>query len=36
MITKYLTGIKTIDKIILGLILLFAVTLTNSIFINQV
>ena len=36
MITKYFTGIKTIDKIILGLILLFAVTLTNSIFVNQI
>jgi len=36
MITKYFTGIKTIDKIILGLILLFAVTLNNSIFVNQI
>ena len=36
MITKYFTGIKTIDKIILGLILLFAVSLTNSIFVNQI
>src|SRR3989339_740485 len=36
MITKYFAGIKTIDKIILGLILLFAVSLTNSIFINQI
>lgn len=36
MITKYFTGIKTIDKIILGLILLFAATLTNSIFINEI
>ena len=36
MITKYFTGIRTIDKIILVLILLFAVSLTNSIFVNQI
>jgi len=36
MITKYFTGVKTVDKIIFGLILLFAVSLTNSIFINQI
>jgi len=36
MITKYFIGIKTIDKIILGLILLFAASLTNSIFVNQI